>query len=89
LLGTSVKIELEQILYNCVCAQLDLADVAASTLSSQTSRTDDQHISPGCTLDRILEDLDAVELQDSERAAVSAADCFEDDDVVVAEAIDF
>ena len=88
MLGTSVKIELEQILYNCVCAQLDMADVAASTSSSQTYRTDDQHISPGCTLDRILEDLDAVELQDSELAAVSAADCLNEHDIVLAETID-
>jgi hypothetical protein len=84
-----VKIELEQILYNCVCAQLDIADVAASTTSSQTSCPVVQRISPGCTLDRVLEDLDAIELRDSEFAAVSAIDCVEGDDIALAEEIDF
>jgi hypothetical protein len=81
LLGTSVKEEMEQVLYLCIVAQLD-GTCADPTSTIETSNWESEVLAPGSSLDRVLEHLDALQLSDLEDHSLGATEVVDEEELV-------
>jgi hypothetical protein len=81
LLGTSVKEEMEQVLYLCIVAQLDVTCADPSS-TIETSNWESEVLAPGSTLDRDLEHLDTLQLSDFEDHTLGKMEEIDDEELM-------